>query len=84
MNPAPTQEAADARVRRALHDRRHAGAGEQDLDPRVVRAIASENDYGPWVERNRKGGRRDSIRWRVRLADVAARQADRLHRWGVR
>lgn len=78
--PAPTLPAAEARVRRALHGRRHAGL-EPDLADRVVRAVASENDHGPWVEDNGRGGRRDTIRWRVRLAAQAARSSVRRQAW---
>lgn len=47
---------------------------DADLYPRVLRSLAAENEQGPWALR------RDSIRWRVRLAAQAARTGPR-RRW---
>lgn len=59
------------------------GVDDQPLDRRTIRALAGENTYGPWVEDDGTGGRRDAIRWRYRLAAQSSRSADRRRRWAT-
>lgn len=53
-----------------------AGRTDADRHPRVIRGLAAEN-VGDWPDR------RDSIRWRARIAGTVARSRARRDAWAT-